>query len=251
MFDLVTGKARHAPRHQAVPMLVSIAAHAVIGSALIAATVLIVTNPAPVTPTMMAFVAAPPAPPPPPPPPTPPAKAARQSASRPLTRSAAEVPVEPPMEPPAEFAAETLPVSIGDDEGSGIEWGVPGGMVGGVMGGLESVIPPPPPAAPVTGGGPVRVGGQIREPTLIYRVEPVYPGAAISANIEGTVILEAIVDEEGRVETVRVLRPLGVLDRAALAAVKQWRYSPVILNGRPERFILTVAVTFRLEGVKR
>ena len=97
----------------------------------------------------------------------------------------------------------------------------------------------------------MRVGGQIKEPALVYRVDPVYPGVAVSANIEGTVILEAIVDEEGRVESVRVLRSLTVLDKPAIDAVKQWRYSPFLLNGKPEKFILTVAVTFRLEGLKR
>jgi protein TonB len=97
----------------------------------------------------------------------------------------------------------------------------------------------------------VRLGGQLKEPALVHRVEPVYPGVAVSANIEGTVILECIVDEEGKVESVKVLRSVSVLDRAAVDAVKQWRYSPVLLNGRPEKFILTVALTFRLEGVKR
>ena len=79
---------------------------------------------------------------------------------------------------------------------------MPGGVVGGVVGGLEPLAPPPPPPPPPPAPrGPIRIGGQIKEPALIYRVEPVYPGVAISANIEGTVILEAIVDEEGRVET--------------------------------------------------
>jgi periplasmic protein TonB len=53
------------------------------------------------------------------------------------------------------------------------------------------------------------------------------------------------------VEAVKVLRSVTVLDRAAMDAVKQWRYSPVLLNGKPEKFILTVAITFRLEGVKK
>ena len=82
-------------------------------------------------------------------------------------------------------------------------------------------------------------------------MNPVYPGVAISAGIEGMVILEAIVDEEGRVEDLKVLRSNGVLDRPALEAVRQWRYSPVLLNGRPTRFILTVVVSFRLEDVKQ
>jgi outer membrane biosynthesis protein TonB len=44
-----------------------------------------------------------------------------------------------------------------------------------------------------------------------------------------------------------VLRSPGVFEKAALEAVRQWRYSPVILNGRAEKFILTVTVSFRLD----
>jgi protein TonB len=75
--------------------------------------------------------------------------------------------------------------------------------------------------------------------------------AAAVAGIEGSVILEAIVDPEGRIESLRVLRSHGLLDRAATEAVQQWRYSPVLLDGRPVRFILTVVVTFRLDDRTR
>jgi protein TonB len=93
----------------------------------------------------------------------------------------------------------------------------------------------------------VRVGGQIQEPRLLRRVEPIYPPLAVSAHIEGVVILEAIVDREGQVEQVRVLRsPNPMLDKASIDAVKQWRYAPVLLNGKPERFILTVVLSFGL-----
>lgn len=81
-------------------------------------------------------------------------------------------------------------------------------------------------------------------------MEPIYPPLAVAAALQGTVILEALVDESGVVQEVKVLRSQGVLDRAAIDAVRQWRYSPVILNGRPERFILTVVLTFRLENAK-
>jgi len=243
MFDLITGKVQHAPKHQAVSVLLTSVAQVTIASAIVLATLVVVESPLPRAAMMMAFVAEPPPPPPPPPPPAP--EPARQVASQPVPAAGAAAPVEQP----AELVPEAPPVDFDDEGASGlVVGGVPGGIVGGVVGGLESLLPPPPPPAP---RGPVRVGGQIKEPALIYRVEPVYPGVAISANIEGTVILEAIVDEEGRVETVKVLRSLSVLDRAAVDAVKQWRYSPVILNGKPEKFILTVAITFRLEGLKR
>ena len=75
---------------------------------------------------------------------------------------------------------------------------------------------------------------------------PVYPPIAVSAKIEGVVILEATVGRDGRVEAVRVLRSVGLLDQAAKDAVMQWRYAPLLLNGKPERFILTVTLTFSL-----
>ena len=101
----------------------------------------------------------------------------------------------------------------------------------------------PPPAV---ARGPVRVGGAITAPALVSRVEPIYPRLAVSANVQGVVILEAVVDREGHVESVEVLRSIPLLDDAAIAAVRQWRYSPLLLNGRPERFVLTVTVGFSL-----
>lgn len=64
--------------------------------------------------------------------------------------------------------------------------------------------------------------------------------------MQGVVILEAVVDRQGRVENVRVLGSIPLLDKAAITAVQQWRYSPLRLNGMPERFVLTVSVSFRL-----
>lgn len=240
MFDLITGNVQHAPRHQATSVLVSIAIQVTIALAIVTATLVVVESPVPRAVMMMAFVAAPLPPPPPPPPPKAPEPA--QTASKPMPTNPAAAPVEPPKE----ILAEGPPIELDDETFEG----VPGGVVGGIAGGLEPLAPPPPPPPPPEPRKPVRVGGVIKEPALVYRVEPVYPGVAISANIQGTVILEAMVDEEGNVASLKVLRSVPVLDKPALDAVKQWRYSPVILNGRPEKFILTVAVTFRLEERK-
>jgi protein TonB len=92
----------------------------------------------------------------------------------------------------------------------------------------------------------VRVGGELKAPSLVERVEPEYPPLAVRAQVQGLVILEAVVDRDGRVEDVRVLRSIPLLDRAAIDAVRQWRYSPLLLNGKPERFVLTVTVSFSL-----
>jgi TonB family protein len=78
-------------------------------------------------------------------------------------------------------------------------------------------------------------------------VEPVYPDVAVSARMRGVVILEANVDKDGRVVEVKVLRTANsVLDAAAITAVRQWQYRPLILNGLPEPFVLTVVLTFDL-----
>jgi TonB family protein len=61
------------------------------------------------------------------------------------------------------------------------------------------------------------------------------------------VILEATVDAEGRVQDVRVLRSRGLLDKAAIAAVSRWRYAPLMLNGVPTPFVLTVTLSFALK----
>jgi protein TonB len=77
-------------------------------------------------------------------------------------------------------------------------------------------------------------------------VDPIYPQIAIIAKRDGTVILEATIDESGVVRDVKVLRSAPLLDQAAVDAVKQWRYTPTRLNGVAVPIILTVTVTFSL-----
>ena len=102
--------------------------------------------------------------------------------------------------------------------------------------------------ASTTPGGlqPVRVGGQIKAPTQIRKVQPSYPLEAQAAKVQGIVILEAIIGVDGRVTDARVLRSVPLLDQAAVDAVKQWEYTPTLLNGVPTPIIMTVTVTFNL-----
>ena len=92
----------------------------------------------------------------------------------------------------------------------------------------------------------VRVGGDIKEPKKIKDVKPVYPEEAQKAGIQGIVILEAIIGTDGSVQEAKVLRPVELLDKAALDAVMQWRYTPTLLNGEPVEVVMTVTVTFTL-----
>lgn len=94
----------------------------------------------------------------------------------------------------------------------------------------------------------VRVGGDVKPPQQIKKVPPEYPQAAIAAGIDGIVILEATIGVDGKVRSVRVLRPVPFLNDAAVAAVQQWEYTPTLLAGRPTPVIMTVTVTFTLNG---
>jgi protein TonB len=229
----------------------STAAHVIVLAVLLAIPIVYVSAELPEVPDMMAFVvsAAPPLPPPPPPPPPPPAPASTAAKPKVVKPVQAVSPRAAPVEAPREIVEETR-LDTGSAEGvpGGVEGGIPGGVVGGVVGGILSDLPPPPPPpppAPVV-REPVRVGGELKAPALIERVEPEYPPLAVRAQVQGVVILEAVVDRQGSVEDVRVLRSIPLLDRAAIDAVRRWRYSPLLLNGRPERFVLTVTLSFSL-----
>lgn len=249
MFELFSAGRRRAPHRGTLPVLVSTAAHVIVVASVLAIPILYVSADVPEVPDVLAFVAA--APPPPPPPPPPPAAASRPSKPKATEPTPLVSPRAAPVEAPREIVEEPR-VDHEIDEGvpGGVEGGIPGGVVGGVVGGIVTDLPmppppPPPPPAPVA-REPLRIGGDVRAPALIERVDPEYPLIALRAQVQGVVILETVVDRQGRVEDVRVLRSIPLLDKAAVAAVQQWRYSPLLLNGEPERFVLTVTVSFSL-----
>ncbi len=240
MFDLFTGNTRHIPNRPAGPIVVTSVVEAIVIALIVIIPVLFVTDNIPNIPTMMAFVAAAPAPPPPPPPPPAPAQPAK---SKP---TASSNPNAAPLEAPTKIEPEK-PVATSSEPGvpGGVEGGVPGGVPGGILGVVYNDTPPPPP--PPAPRGPVRIGGQLQAPALLKRVEPLYPPLAVKAHLTGVVILEATVDESGKVIDATVLRSASpLLDHEALIAVKQWVYSPLTLNGRHEKFVLTVTLSFNL-----
>lgn len=114
-----------------------------------------------------------------------------------------------------------------------------GPTVGGVMGGVVG-------EPTKTASGAVKAIGAIKPPRLIKKVEPIYPEAAKQAGIEGVVILEVEIDEQGKVTRTTLLRSVPPLDQAAIDAVKQWQYEPAIIDGKPTPLIFTVTVAFRL-----
>ena len=120
------------------------------------------------------------------------------------------------------------------------------GAVGDGVGDLLGTGPPAPPARAVEPPAPVRPGGSIRPPQKTHHVAPDYPALARSAGVSGIVILEALIAEDGSVRDVKVTRSVPLLDPAAVAAVRQWRFTPTLLNGVPVRVIMTVTVAFNL-----
>jgi protein TonB len=90
------------------------------------------------------------------------------------------------------------------------------------------------------------VGGQIRAPQQLRKINPVYPPIAQSARVQGVVILEATIGTDGKVKDVKVLRSIPLLDQAAIDAVRQWEYTPTMLNNVPVPVIMTVTVQFTL-----
>jgi protein TonB len=139
----------------------------------------------------------------------------------------------------------------------GVPGGVPGGVAGGILGGVLSSSlradvlpaaapppPPPPPKAVAPSAGPVRIGGIVREPRVTKLVPPKYPSLARQARVSGTVVLEAIVTEDGKVSEIKVISGHPLLLEAAIDCVKQWEYEPTQLNGVPTAVILTAKVHF-------
>ena len=244
MFDLIIGKTKHVPCTPAVPILISTSIQ-VSALAVIVVSSLLFVGQMPAVPDVMAFVAEMPSALPPPPPPAAALPKTAAAASRPLpTTSAFAAPIEVPtsITPEAPFT--------GEEEGvpGGVEGGIPGGVVGGFAGIFVEAPPPPPP--PPARPEIMRIGGQVQAPALLRRVEPIYPLLAQAASIEGIVILDAIVDVEGHVQSVTVLRGHAVLSRAAIEAVKQWQYQPLLLNGVPTPFELTVSLMFHFTDKK-
>jgi TonB family protein len=94
---------------------------------------------------------------------------------------------------------------------------------------------------------PLPVGGDVKVARLLSSVPPVYPQMARTQRVSGNVTIDALIDVNGRVSTMRVLSGPALLHEAAMSAVKQWKYQPATLNGVPTSTHLTVTVQFRLQ----
>ena len=101
--------------------------------------------------------------------------------------------------------------------------------------------PPPPPS------GPIRVGGDVKPPVKVSGDHPEYTESARAARLEGVVIVEAVIDKQGRVTATKVLKdmPMGLAANAE-RAVRAWKFKPATLNGKPVTVYYSLTVNYTL-----
>jgi len=101
------------------------------------------------------------------------------------------------------------------------------------------------PAAPeIPAEGPVKVGGNVREPRLVSRVMPEYPLVAKQANIQGDIVVKTTIDQKGNVVNMQIVSGPAMLRGPAIAALRRWRYEPSTLNGQPISVQMLVTIKF-------
>ena len=116
----------------------------------------------------------------------------------------------------------------------------------------QRILSQPPNERPLvspSGRAPIRVSDPpgVKPPSVTKRVNPEHPLVAMQARVSGTVVLEVLVDEQGRVADARVLKSIPLLDRAALDAAKQWEFTPTVVNGEPVPIIVTLEMNFAMK----
>jgi periplasmic protein TonB len=193
--------------------------------------------------------------PPPPPPPPPPAAAEqvtrvmRQIQTDMLSTGQLRTPTKIPQKVQMIKEDEAPPpvVATGGVIG-GVPGGVPGGQMGGVIGGIvaatSNIAAVPKLAAPQR----IRISQGVTKGLLIHRVEPSYPPLARAARVQGEVILSAVINTNGEIANLQLVSGHPMLVPAALAAVKEWRYKPYLLNGTPVEVETTITVIFSLSS---
>lgn len=194
--------------------------------------------------------------PPPPPPPPPPAAAEVQRVVRQVQtdmlnngelRTPSRIPRKIEM-----IKEEEAPPPMAATGGvvGGVPGGIPGGQLGGVIGGIVSAtsnlsaVPKLVPNTPQR----IRISQGVTKGLLIHKEEPVYPSIARAARVQGDVVLSAVIDINGQIQNLQLISGHPMLVPAAIAAVRQWRYKPYLLNGQPVEVETTITVIFSLSS---
>jgi protein TonB len=144
---------------------------------------------------------------------------------------------------------EAPPPAMSGGVVGGIPGGIPGGQLGGVIGGIISssatsavIIPK------IQQVKRVRISQGVTQGMVITKIEPIYPKLALNARVTGVVLVKAIISRDGTVTELQVVSGHPILVPAAIAAVKQWRYRPYLLNGEPVEVETYITVTFQISS---
>lgn len=222
----------------------SIVAHVMVAFGIVAVQTWEVTFPFAPPPMVEGYrlMVAVPVPPPPPPPPPPAAAVVRTEPVQKLPDNVA--PNAIPEEIPEILPTQVSPVSgfEGGVEG-GVEGGEIGGVVGGVEGGVTPVEPPPPPNTIV-------VARDERLPLKPLSMNyPMYPDKWRNRRVEDTLVLKYRIDKKGRVVDAIILQPPRFKEfaQSSLAAIRSWRFQPLMINGEPKEVIHELTINFRIE----
>lgn len=248
---VVSDPGRRRRRGVAFPM--SVALHAMVVALLLLLPILWLSPPPPHPDYIRALLYNPP-PPPPPPLPKGSALIPKPGPAKPVTPKPAKADdarlEAPQLEPPrtVENVKPEARADEADQAGSptGSDFGVPEGMEGGVEGGVIGGVPGGVLGGVIGGTGDGPVLDYDRPPRILKQARPQYPQEAFVKKIEGTVIVELLIDTEGRVVRARVIRSVPELDAAALDSVRQWVFSPAIKHGRPVATVALAPVSFRI-----
>jgi protein TonB len=196
--------------------------------------------------TLSAMLVAPPPPPPPPPPPA----AVQQVQVKKLPSQILNGELLAPRKIPQKIAKiveeDTPPPSAGIGVVGGVSTSS-GGALGGVIGGLVTSSQP---TGNVQKAAPkvVRVSAGVVAGFIERRVQPQYPALARQARITGDVVLSAVIGKDGTIEHLQVLSGHPLLQKAALDAVREWKYKPYLLNGEAVEVDTQIIVKFSLSG---
>lgn len=163
------------------------------------------------------------------------------------------IPTKTGISAPVHKTEKALPPQAGTP--GGVAGGVPGGIVGGVPGGVFGEALNSAPGVPVLAQSAapapvkrVRIASRVAEANLIHDVPPQYPTEAGRGRIEGTVVLMAVIGTDGSVKDVRVESGLPILAQAAIEAVRQWRYKPYTVEGKPAEMESRITINFTLSA---
>ena len=162
---------------------------------------------------------------------------------KPPSTSAPESPTPPSISTELFAPAEVANTIADPPEFYGGGLGVEGGLPFSDIMPLEAPQSTPPPVEPTQ---PVVIGGELKPPRKIHDVTPIYPAIARQARKEGIVTLRAIIDAQGNVVNLSVVKSVALLDEAAMNAVSQWKHEPTLLNGQAVPIVMTVRIGFKL-----